>query len=125
MRAFLAILALVGLLLSPVAASAAAPSCLHRDGGAMVMTMDAAHVSANGKASHDGCCDENGAPAKPASGKACAQACATVCGVNVALPQAEFGAPLPAGSPVLEPAPAKAFLAHAPPGLKRPPRSIA
>ena len=124
MRVFLAMLALVGLLLSPAAASAAAQRCLHQDGGAMVMTMGAAPPSADGKASHHNCCDEHGKPAKH-DNKACAQACATVCGVNVALPQAELGASLAAGGPVLEPVPAKAFHAHAPPGLKRPPRSIA
>jgi len=126
MRVVLALLALIGLLLSPVAASAAAPACLHHHDGAsmamdMLMPIAAPHAQ-TGKA--DPCCDDDGKPAHHDS-KSCAQACATSCGVTVALPEAGFGAPLAAGGPVLEPAPNKAFQAHAPPGLKRPPRIIA
>lgn len=124
MRVFLAILALVGLLLSPVAASAAVQRCLHQDGGAMIMDMSATPASADSQASPHNCCDEHGKPVKHDS-KACAQACATMCGVAAALPSEPMSLPLRLSTSA-RPDPRTASLhPHEPSRLERPPKSIA
>ena len=93
MRVLLALLALVGLLLSPVAASAATQVCLHHDAGAPVK--------------HDK--------------TSCAQACAVICGMSVALTQTAADVSLSESHARVEPAAPSPLHAHAPPGLKRPP----
>lgn len=120
MRVLLALLALVGLLLSPVAASAATQVCLHHDAGAgMSMMMDTPH--ANGAAKADPCCNDDSKPTKH-DDQSCAQACAVICGVTAALPQAAVELSLTESHARLEPAALVALHAHGPPGLKRPPK---
>ena len=121
MRVFLAILALVGLLLSPVAAAAATQACLHHDGGAsMSMAMPMAD-GPQAKAGHQGCCDDDGKPVQH-DNKSCMLACAAICGVTAALPAADVNPPVAMAHARLEPAAAIPLHAHGPPGLKRPPK---
>lgn len=125
MRLLLALLALVGLLMTPVAASAGAAFCFGH-GGEAAMAMNAvAPVAyhAEHKADHS-CCDPDGAPANHDS-QACAQACAAMCVTAVALVETAVQTPTLLGRPHVEATSPKAFHAHAPPGLKRPPRTLA
>jgi hypothetical protein len=131
MRLLLALLALVGLLLSPAAASAGAAACAHHMGEAQAMVMDGAMPGAamaqadTGAAGDHGCCDPAGDNPAQHDSKACAQACAQMCVTTAAI--AEPG-PAPArriGHLVLEAATPKTYRAHAPPGLERPPRPFA
>jgi|UppTromiDAQMD015_1034417.scaffolds.fasta_scaffold00595_3 hypothetical protein len=123
-RFVLALLAVIGLLTSPVAASAA---CGGHGGAAMQMAMAdmPGMVQANtGKA--DPCCDPNkGHAPNQHSNADCAQVCAAMCGVIAALPSAPVAflappdreAPLQARAASLKP--------HEPSRLERPPKSIA
>lgn len=124
MRLLLALLALVGLLMTPIAASAGAAFCFGHGGemAAMAKPSPVAHHTEH--AADHSCCDEDGAPGGHDS-EACAQACAAMCVTAAAL--AEAAAPEPAllGRPHIEAVPFKAFHAHAPPGVKRPPRTFA
>ena len=123
MRVLLALLALVGLLLSPIAASAAAPACLHHhDAAQMAATMGMAGPQDAGKGGGMPCCDDDAGKAKPHDSQACAQACAVVCGVNVALPEAPAELALTVMHARFEPAAPVPLHAHGPPGLKRPPK---
>ncbi|WP_068876632.1 MULTISPECIES: hypothetical protein [unclassified Phenylobacterium] len=121
MRLLLAFLAVLGLLMTPVAASAGAAACLHHKPGGAAMSMDAPQAAHPVHAADHSCCDEDGAPAKHDS-QACAKACAAMCVTAAALTDVPIQAPAPVGRPHVEAAPLKAFHAHAPPGLKRPPR---
>jgi hypothetical protein len=121
MRRLLVLFALVGLLYSPAAAVAAQQTCA--DSG-MPMAGMAAAVVEDGKTvagATDPCCDHK---SKAPDNKACAQACAVMCGVAAALPTAVLFVPPQAGGlPV-------AYVAlplrpHPPPRAERPPRSIA
>ena len=124
MRVLLALLALVGLLLSPVAASAAAPACLHHHGGAgMAMAMDTSAVPTAGKAMP--CCDDDAGKPPSHDAKSCMQACAVVCGVIVSLPETAVTVSLAELHAGLEPAVADPLHPHPPPGLKRPPKDQA
>jgi hypothetical protein len=127
MRVLLALLALVGLLLSPVAASAAAPVCLHQHDGVMAMDMAmpmaAPHAKGAGKA--DPCCDDDAGKPVQHDGKSCAQACAAICGVSVALTETAVAFSLTESHARVEPAAPSPLHAHAPPGLKRPPKQDA
>ena len=135
MRALLALLALIGLLLSPVAASAAAPVCLHHHDGAsmamdmnmpmtgMAMPMAAPHVKGAAKAGP--CCDDDAGKPVQHDGKSCAQACAAICGVGVALTETAVGLSLTVAHARVEPAAPSPLHAHGPPGLKRPPKQDA
>jgi hypothetical protein len=125
MRLLLAILALVGLLMSPVAASAGAAYCAGHGGEVMDGMRASAPVAyhAQHKADHS-CCDPDGAPAKHDS-KACAKACAAMCVATAVLSDATVQTPAPLGLAAVEATPLKAFHAHAPPSLKRPPRTLA
>jgi hypothetical protein len=72
----------------------------------------------------DPCCDPADHHGKK-SGERCVQACAAICGVSGALATSSAGlvfAPTPA---ILTPASAVSRHAHEPPGLRRPPKSIA
>lgn len=119
MRLLLLLLALGGLLASPVTAAAAQAAC-GQHGAAMMAGMDMpTDNAANGKLGVDPCCDHG-----KSAGKACAQACATACGIAVALPPiAMFQLTMPVRDFV--PAPVVTAHTHDPPGLYRPPRSIA
>lgn len=122
MRRLLVLLALLGLLYSPAAAVAAQRSCV--EAGAEMMTgMLMAATAADHAAPNapDPCCDHG---KKAMDGKACAQACATMCGVTAALPTANvYVAPRPKALVVAERVlPLKP---RPPPRTERPPRSIA
>src|SRR5260370_1345221 len=82
MRLALPLLAILGLLISPVAASAAQAACSHGQMWAMA-GMDHAKPHKTGS---DPCCDKTGQNKK--DDKGCAQACALACGVAAALPPA-------------------------------------
>jgi hypothetical protein len=132
MRYLIALMAILGLLASPVAAAAAQVACdqsqamSQMDHGSGVAAMPAmgkqATPSAN-KAGGDPCCDH---PAgSKMDDKGCALACASVCAPIAALPYAPFSlalaytrAPAVAAKPVwVKP--------YDPLGLERPPKSIA
>lgn len=126
MRLWLAILALVGLLLSPVVASAATSACLrHHDGVQMPMAMDMSPTPDASKAAS--CCDDDAG--KPVDhqqdGKSCAQFCAMICGVTAALPQGFVALSLTESHASVPPAASTPLHAHGPPGLKRPPKQDA
>lgn len=123
MRPLLALLALLGLLMTPVAASAGAAFCFGHGGemAAMAKSSPAHHTE---HAADHSCCDEDGAPGQHDS-QACAQACAAMCVTPAALNETAVPAPAPLGRPHVEAVPFKAFHAHAPPGVKRPPRIFA
>ena len=126
MRLVLAFLAVLALLANPVTAAASLAACLG-DGSMAGMAMAApAHMDASGvqKSAADPCCDHSGQPGKK-SDASCAQACATTCGVAVALAAPAFGvmfAPLPVQAPLARTVPPHPY---EPPGLKRPPKSMA
>lgn len=119
MRVLLAFLAAVGLLLSPVAASAAARACLRHDGGGMVMLVDAPSAA---MAMGHPCCDEDAGKPFQHDSTNYAQACAAICGVSAAVPQTVANLLLTANHARVKPAAASPLLAHDPPGLKRPPK---
>lgn len=119
MQRVLVLLALVGLLFSPVAAAAAQRTCA---AVGMPMAGMAVASSDNGQSSADTdpCCDRG----PKGDLKACAQACAVMCSVVgvqptaivLVAPQTKIGARVEAALP-WEP--------HPPPRTERPPRSIA
>jgi hypothetical protein len=128
MRYVLAFLAVLALLSSPVTAAAAQVACSH-DGpmamaGMNMSSMPGMDQTGAKKAGGDPCCDQTGQHGGK-SDMSCAQACATMCGVTVALASSSYGVvfvPTPADIP-----PARIVSSHPyqPPGLKRPPKSIA
>lgn len=123
MRLLLAIFALIGLLLSPVAASAAARECVDAS-EPMMMQMTGVGLSGD----HH-CCPDDAKPGPSPTkhdAKSCAAACAVMGGVTVAVPaESQFFVLAPQGRAPHEAVPAKAVRAYAPPGLERPPRTIA
>lgn len=123
MRELLAILALVGLLLSPAAASAAATRCMPDHGG-MAIAMDASTTSSDATGAAHDCCDED-AQSSDQDGAACAQDCAVMCGVSIALLDAGDVAIMGRDAAKLVPQAGRGIHPFAPPGLKRPPRTIA
>lgn len=130
MRVLLAFLAVLGLMLSAVTASAAVRQCAEQD---RAMTAMADTQGSTAMSAMD-CCPQAKAaaqhsPAKPAPAKhdrnSCANACATICLAVAALPAStpvHTVAPLTAR---LEPGLAASLTTHDPPRLERPPRSIA
>ena len=78
MRALLALLAVVGLLFTPVAAAAAQERCAEAGVEMAGMMMPMADGSDAAKAAPDPCCDHT--DKAPQSSKACAQACAAGAG---------------------------------------------
>lgn len=124
MRLLLAMLALVGLLMTPAVASAGAAACFgHGDRAIVASAGDSVADHTEHEADHS-CCDPQGAPDRHDS-QACAKACAAMCVTTAALSDTAAQAPAPLGSLAVETMPPKAFHAHAPPGLKRPPRTLA
>jgi hypothetical protein len=128
MRLLLALLAVLALLTNPVAAAAAQVACSHDDGSVAMsgMDMDAMpgmEQAGTGKGG-DPCCDQSGHHGQKRD-MACVQACAAMCAVAVSLTAAADDvvfAPRPADVPsarIVSPHP------YEPPGLKRPPKSIA
>lgn len=122
MRFLLALLAVLGLLMAPVAASAPAAACRDHMPDGAAMSMDAPKAAHTVHTADHRCCDEDGAPARHDS-SACAKACAAMCVAAVALTDTPVQAPAPVGRLHVETAPPKALHAHAPPGLERPPRT--
>ncbi|WP_426029997.1 hypothetical protein [Caulobacter sp. DWP3-1-3b2] len=123
MRQLLAFLAVLALLISPVAAAAAQVECAKSGPEAMMdMSMPMAKSTDGAKASHDPCCDEH--QNAPHDGKACAQICAALCATTATPPTSEIK--LPAVVPMrLTAAPDKPLRTYAPPGDERPPKQIA
>lgn len=127
MRLLLCILAFIGLLLSPAAATAAASSCVHEHGA---MKMEPMAAPDHQSADHS-CCPDMGKPSpekdrpQKHDSKACAQACATMFTVSATLPMPELEALVAVEASMLVPAPSPGLHPFAPSGLKRPPRSIA
>ena len=122
MRLLLAILAVMGLLISPATATAASAACAQMGAHEMMaMPMaDGAHQEP-GDGVHP-CCEDK-AP-KPESDKDCIQACVSMCAVAVVLPAPlmQIVAP-PRAAP--EPQAVARPRPHSPPRAERPPRSIA
>lgn len=127
MRFVLALLAVMGLLLSPAAAAAAQARCGDHGGQAMMQTAmaDMPGMAKADSQKADPCCD----PAKDHSQTKhsktdCAQACAAMCGIAVALPAAP---PVLIARPERGAAPEARVASlkhHEPSRLERPPRSI-
>lgn len=84
MRALLALMAVVGLLFTPMAAGAAQERCSHAGSEMAGMEMPMAQGSGHTKATPDPCCDHSDEARR--STKACAQVCATVYGLVAPLP---------------------------------------
>lgn len=127
MRLVLALLAVMALLSSPVTAVAAQAACGHNGPMAMAgMEMSAmpGMDQAGTQKGADPCCDQT----SDHGGKrdmSCAQACAAMCGVTVALTAVSYDVVL---APVAADVPAARAVSphpYKPPGLKRPPKSIA
>ena len=126
MRVIFALLAVIGLLLSPVAASAASSACLKHGEAGMSMAMAMPHDQAPGGAAADPCCDPGSGKSAPHhDSKSCAQACAAIYGVSVALPGEVAAVALMGLHARLAPEPSGPMHTHAPPGLKRPPKQDA
>jgi hypothetical protein len=125
MRFVLALLAVMALLASPVTAAAARAAC-DQAGPATMAGMAMPNMDQHGAktSATDPCCDHADHHGKK-SDASCAQACATTCGVTLAL----MGSP---GGPIFAPSlatltPRAAALPdpYEPAGLRRPPKSIA
>ena len=121
MRALLALMAIVGLLFTPMAAAGAQERCSHASSEMAGMEMPVAQGSGDAKAAPDPCCDHG--DKAPQSSKACAHACATMCGLVAPLPlSSEWSAH--SASVRLVAAATLPLDALAPPRAERPPRSI-
>jgi len=118
MRLLLALFAVLALVSSPVAASAAAATCLVPVAGGMAMSHDGMDMSAG-----DPCCDDTGK--SPMDDQLCAKACATMCGVCAALLSTPVSELVIGGRVILAEVEASAPRAHSPPGLDHPPKQFA
>ena len=124
MRFLLALLAVMALLISPVAASAAQLSCAQDETSASAMSdMPMTAQSGAAKASADPCCDHG--KSHKMDQKSCALACANACAVAAALPSALSSSIMHFAAAQLNPARASAAHPFEPPGLIRPPKSMA
>ena len=121
MRLLLALFAVLALLVSPVAASAAASDCFAPGAGGMTMPA-MAHGDMDMSAG-DPCCDDMGKT--PMDDQLCALACAVMCGVNAALLPTPASEPVLSGRVTLVAAEMSTPRAHAPPGLDHPPKQFA
>ena len=128
MRFIVALLAVIGLLASPVAAAAAQASC-HGHGGAQMMSMPMADMP--GMTHSDGqradlCCDPGkGQGQTKHDAGTCLQACAVMCGVVAALPSTPMALLAPSDPAAREPARLASLKPHDPSRFERPPKSIA
>jgi hypothetical protein len=132
MRVLLALMAVLALVVNPVAAAAAQVAC-EASVGAMsqidpqdkgMATMPGmVKADATHKAGADPCCAHSGDGTM--DGKACAQACALNCTLAVALPIAPFAVSLAVMPQASIPHPDSFGFAHDPSGLDRPPKFIA
>jgi hypothetical protein len=125
MRLLLVLLAVLGLLASPVSAAAAQAACSQMTASASMSGMDMpgmakAHPDGVKKAA-DPCCD----PGHGGSKKSCAQLCAAVCAVSAALAGPVVSFPFVMTTAEHDLAPAAPVHAFEPAGTERPPRPIA
>lgn len=120
MRVVLAILAALALAVGPVAAAAAQASCPIGMSDMMVKAISAAHGMH--MASQEPCCSPQHMQTKKAG---CAQKCAAACGFAVALNAPAFRFVAVSTHAVHAAARAGPVHPYRPPGLKRPPRSMA
>jgi uncharacterized protein involved in copper resistance len=132
MRLLLAVVAVMALLVNPVAAAAAQVACETSQAMAPMDHGDSAKMAASGmdhqamaiqKDGTDPCCDHHG-PQKM-DDKSCALACASACAIVVALPYTPFSLALAytrAPETVAQSVWAKPY---DPLGLERPPKSMA
>jgi hypothetical protein len=127
-RLVLAFLAVTALLASPVTAAAAQATCdqagpMAMAGPAMpsMSSMDQPRAKTTRA---DPCCDPADNHGKK-SGERCAQSCAAICGVVAAMTPSSDSLVFAATPAILTPASAVSRHAHEPPGLRRPPKSIA
>jgi hypothetical protein len=124
MRFLLALLAVMALLVSPVAASAAQLSCAQGETMAPAMAdMPMMAQSGAEKTTADPCCDHG--KSYKMDQKSCALACANACVVAPALPSALSSFVLLFAAAQLNPARTSAAHPFEPPGLIRPPKSMA
>ena len=127
MRLFLALLAVLALLVSPVTAAAAQLACAQGDPTATATMdmpgmpgMDQARVQ---KTAADPCCGHGAG--HPMDQKSCALACATSCAATAALPGPIVDSVLVFSAAKLTPARLASAHPYEPAGLIRPPRSMA
>ena len=127
MRVLLAFLAVMALLISPVAAGAAQAQC-GLGGPAAMSGMDmsampgAAHAGVQ-KAMGDPCCDQIGH--HKMTDKSCAQACAASCVATTALPTSFTSISFVFTRASMSPPRLAPAVSHQPFGLERPPKSMA
>ena len=124
MRFVLALLAVIGLLASPVAAAAAQGACQHHAMTGMAMAEMPGMTEAGAQKAVP-CCD----PAKDAGqnkhkGSSCAQACAAMCGAVATLPNGPAAFIAPSDRGAAPQARVTSLKPHEPSRLERPPRSI-
>lgn len=126
MRFVLALLAVIGLLASPVAAAAAQAACQDHGGAMMSMPMaDMTGMSQADGQKTDPCCDPGKTQGQSKhSDMDCMQACAAMCGVVAALPAVAMVALAAPEHLTLTPARVASLKPHQPSRLERPPKSI-
>lgn len=126
MRFVLVLLAMIGLLASPVAAAAAQAACAgHGPEAMMGMPTTITGMSHGDGAKADPCCPDKDHGQPKHHDMSCAAACAVMGGVVAAMPSAP--ASLAIGSTAASPPPTRmaSLQSHASSRLERPPRSIA
>jgi hypothetical protein len=121
MARIFAFLAVLALLISPVTAAAAQQACA-RDMPQMMSGMPKAMAAHDRSSPSDPCCDHS--KKAPHGDMACAQVCATMCAVSVALPLATLDIPALHSTQVYS-LQAQTLRAHSPPRAERPPKLIA
>lgn len=130
MRLLLALLAVLGLLASPVSAAAAQAACSQMTASMSSASMSGADASAMAGMQQDGgvkkaggpCCDHHG---KGCPEKSCAQLCAAACAVSDALAAPVVSVPFVLATADHAPAPVASVHPYEPAGAERPPRPIA
>lgn len=126
MKWLLALLAVIGLLLSPAASAAAQVRC-HEQGGMMTMAKAGmpGMVQADSQKA-DPCCDPGKHQSQTKHDEmSCVQTCAAMSGVVAALPSMPFALIAPANAGAPEPARFASLKPHEPNQFDRPPRLIA
>ena len=124
-RFVLVLLAIIGLLASPVAAAAAEAACGGHGDEAMQMAMaDMPGMAQANTGKADPCCDPSQGHARKKHNAECMQACAAMCGVIAALPSTPIAFLAPSDRDAPPQARAASLKPHEPSRLERPPRSI-
>jgi hypothetical protein len=123
MRLVFALFAILGLLISPVSASAAQVACgQSATSASQMMDMPGMAVAGVDKASADPCCDHS--QSHKMDQKSCALACANACAVAAAIPVALTSSLLLFSTAQLTPARLAPAHPYEPAGLIRPPKSM-